>query len=1586
MGNLLKLSSSVFNQNGDNTTRYSNDLFSAYTFLGTAALNPIVNAIALLINPVVNTVSGDSGITIPAEVKSISITGKGGDSVVTNPGQAYVAPIGNVSYPSGLPAYVAPIAQVGLPEYPNGLPVYKAAVYGDNSWYDPGSPAVYESIYTITNTYNGQRWTDNAGGTISSATESGLWTESYTSTSPVANSGPSAFGNSGVGYAYATLTRTTVCTGPTSVLKTAAVPPSSGGGVYLISAKIGDASYPSGLPVYIASVSQSGLPEFPDGLPAYNAGQPYIAPTYSVGEDTTVVVEGTTYTWLGGVDGAAAISSTRVIAIVSKLSQTVVYNVATGSSIIYTYTPTSSGLGGGMIWLKDLGNANNHLVFDTVRGLNKSLSFNNTAAQVTQTNTVTAYNENGFTLGTSSLVNALNNKYEALTFAQATKFHVIVEYIGNGATNRLIEHNLGITPGMLSIKAHSAVGNWITRHMSATGEMYLEQTAAQAASFTQITAASNKDFTVNGLANTAGVSYIAYLFADDISEFGLIRCGSYVAGNQTITNTLTGSGTISIPAGVTSISLTGKGGSVLLTDNSQPYIAPTGNPSYPNGLPVYKAAVYGDNSWYDPGQPYIAPVYSYSWVSEGGVTAGGGDGGVDYNNYYVPTAAGQFYSARDYTYYPGTNPPATEYWTMTTVGYRSVQNTVTAGQPYIAPSSGGGIYLISAQVGLPEYPSGLPVYNAGQPYIAATMSPEFPEGLPVYVAGQQYIAPVGNVNYPSGLPVYKAAVYGDNSWYDPGQPYIAPSGYHEATAGQAYIAPFEIHSLSRTDSYVRVHIPVGGEKTAPVPPNIDPNSWPVGSWWADSWLDPNDLTREMITEYRVIYAGTDPGQPYIAPTAAYYDNPGQPYIAPSSGGGAYLISAQVGLPEYPNGLPAYVAGQPYIATQGDSRYPSGLVPYTTTINVDTTVTINNFTTTWEGTIYGTETLSSTENLVIADKTQDLIYNVGQNGSLSYTYNVVGSSKIDLKWEPQFVLIKKLTSAGNWVLLDTTRGLPVNANGGVLSLNTNAAETKATYITITGSGFTINSTHSDVGTLNSKYAFMAIRLPNKVPDTGSQIYNAVTRTGTNATGSITSANFLPDVVISKNTAGGNTEVTDRIRGSGFVLTTNTTEVDTVSAATSDITNFTMKGIDVGTKSVMNINASAIKNIIYFLKRAPKVFDIVGYNQAQVFHNLKAVPELIISKSRSSTDPWNIYHKSLGLGYNLLLNSSAAKIDNTFYNGQPTEDYFKINIGAPSTVVLANVTSGGSLYTSKPTVTITGGGGSGATAVSVLDSNYNPGQEYIAPSGYVPARQAVAEVSHYEWRSNASVFHTDGTSLFAAKVVGSYTIGTGPYAMIGVDGRSYLPKAGSYGTEYTASEYDSSTGKYVYWTKYSWAVKVVDTAAVTYRAAYYTNPGQAYIAPSGGHVTGITITNGGNSYSSTPTLTITGGGGSGATGTAVTAQGNFYDYISLLFGTLAGVSKVFDYVGNDTTQTIDCGFSNGSKFIIIKNADGTGDFFIWDSTRGIIDGNDPHLSLNNTTAEVILDDSIDPTPSGFIVNQNTTTNINVLDVKYVGFSIG
>jgi|14BtaG_2_1085337.scaffolds.fasta_scaffold16118_1 hypothetical protein len=124
-----------------------------------------------------------------------------------------------------------------------------------------------------------------------------------------------------------------------------------------------------------------------------------------------------------------------------------------------------------------------------------------------------------------------------------------------------------------------------------------------------------------------------------------------------------------------------------------------------------------------------------------------------------------------------------------------------------------------------------------------------------------------------------------------------------------------------------------------------------------------------------------------------------------------------------------------------------------------------------------------------------------------------------------------------------------------------------------------------------------------------------------------------------------------------------------------------------------------------------------------------------------------------------------------------------------------------------------------------------------------------------------------------------------------------------------------------------------------------------------------------------------------GQASHVNGSGRTYIAYLFATLNGVSKVGGYTGNGTNQTIDCGFTNGARFVLLRRTDFFGDWTVYDSERGIVAGNDPYLSLNSTNAEDVYGatDTIDPQSSGFIVNQVSTNNLNVNNASYIFYAI-
>jgi hypothetical protein len=94
----------------------------------------------------------------------------------------------------------------------------------------------------------------------------------------------------------------------------------------------------------------------------------------------------------------------------------------------------------------------------------------------------------------------------------------------------------------------------------------------------------------------------------------------------------------------------------------------------------------------------------------------------------------------------------------------------------------------------------------------------------------------------------------------------------------------------------------------------------------------------------------------------------------------------------------------------------------------------------------------------------------------------------------------------------------------------------------------------------------------------------------------------------------------------------------------------------------------------------------------------------------------------------------------------------------------------------------------------------------------------------------------------------------------------------------------------------------------------------------------------------------------------------EHIAYLFASLDGISKVGSYTGTGASQTIDCGFSSGARFVLIKETSGTGNWMVWDSERGITStSSDGVLQLNSTGAELAESaygyDMLQPHNSGF-----------------------
>lgn len=138
-----------------------------------------------------------------------------------------------------------------------------------------------------------------------------------------------------------------------------------------------------------------------------------------------------------------------------------------------------------------------------------------------------------------------------------------------------------------------------------------------------------------------------------------------------------------------------------------------------------------------------------------------------------------------------------------------------------------------------------------------------------------------------------------------------------------------------------------------------------------------------------------------------------------------------------------------------------------------------------------------------------------------------------------------------------------------------------------------------------------------------------------------------------------------------------------------------------------------------------------------------------------------------------------------------------------------------------------------------------------------------------------------------------------------------------------------------------------------------------------------------FFSTPTATTFAPGSAGANDLYL--NNTACTYVAYLFATCPGVSKVGSYVGTGSTLQINCGFSGGTRFVLIKRTNGAGDWYVWDSARGIVAGNDPYLLLNNPAPEVTTTDWVDTYNLGFELSNSVGNNVNINGATYIFLAI-
>ncbi len=225
--------------------------------------------------------------------------------------------------------------------------------------------------------------------------------------------------------------------------------------------------------------------------------------------------------------------------------------VTDGTKYFNTVTYTGDGqmgrtVGGmafqpNLVWIKDRDATESHVAFDSIRGGTKRLRVNTSDAEDTMTNTLTAFNSDGFTTNTHDNTNKSGDKYVSWSWKEsATAGFDMVSYSGDGQATHNISHNLGVKPDLFIVKSRTNAQDWYVMHPDSGANKYLTLSGNGAQGTSTVlwgnTLPTSSVFTVgetSGWAtNEDGEDYIAYLFSsvDGYSKIGTLAGNGNASG------------------------------------------------------------------------------------------------------------------------------------------------------------------------------------------------------------------------------------------------------------------------------------------------------------------------------------------------------------------------------------------------------------------------------------------------------------------------------------------------------------------------------------------------------------------------------------------------------------------------------------------------------------------------------------------------------------------------------------------------------------------------------------------------------------------------------------------------------------------------------------------------------------------------------------------------------------------------------------------------------------------------------------------------------------------------------------------------
>lgn len=377
-----------------------------------------------------------------------------------------------------------------------------------------------------------------------------------------------------------------------------------------------------------------------------------------------------------------------------------------------------------------------------------------------------------------------------------------------------------------------------------------------------------------------------------------------------------------------------------------------------------------------------------------------------------------------------------------------------------------------------------------------------------------------------------------------------------------------------------------------------------------------------------------------------------------------------------------------------------------------------------------------------------------------SFTATGSDVVvTLGYEPQWILIKRTGGARDWFLVDTMRGWtsPSSAadNSKVLNPNLSSAESDFYTVIPTSTGFII-PTSSALN--NDAHIYIAIRRgPMKTPTSGTSVFSPNAQTTTAPT--TVTTNFPVDLEWwrnSRTTAGRTNYSFDRLRGGTQELRLNTTDAEQTGSAS--FSNY----FDSNTAFIENFSGAGQDAIFWSFRRAPGFFDVVCYTgngvARNITHNLAAVPEMMIVKSRSGAGySWCVYSAAIGNTLRLELNSTSASISSlAFWNSTtPTSSVFTVgtnnNVNANTTTYVAylfatcpGVSKVGS-YTGTGSTQVINCGFTGGARFVLIKATSTTGNWLVWDSArgivagndpYLALNSTAAEVTNTDWVDTAA----------------------------------------------------------------------------------------------------------------------------------------------------------------------------------------------------------------------------------------------------------